>query len=78
MQRMLEDVRQPITIKEMIMSTLIRTGLVALVLSSASQAMARNSHYPYWTAMSKPYGGCAPNSQEGNRAFRDYMQEQGH
>lgn len=39
------------------MSTLIRAGLVASVLASASQAMARNSHDPYWTDMSVSLGG---------------------
>jgi hypothetical protein len=61
----------------MVMSKLIRLALVALVLTGASGAMARNSHDPYWTDMSKPNGGYAPDSQAGNRAFWNYMTEHG-
>jgi hypothetical protein len=60
---------------EIIMSKLIRLALVALVLTGASEAMARNSHDPFWTDMSKPYGGYDPNSQEGARAYLDYQAE---
>jgi hypothetical protein len=59
------------------MSTLIRSALIALVLTSASAAIAAPANDGGWTDMSKPYGGYAPNSQEGNRAFWDYQGRHG-
>ena len=56
------------------MSTIIRSALVALVLTSASVAMAQSRYVP---DQSKPYGGYAPYSQEGNRAFWDYQARRG-
>ena len=56
------------------MSTLIRSALVVFVLTGASAAMAQDSE---WTDRSKPYGGHAPNSQEGARAFWDYQNQKG-
>jgi hypothetical protein len=60
------------------MSKVISLALVALVLTGASEAMARNSADRYWTDMSKPCGGYSCNSQAGNRAFWNYMDERGH
>ena len=53
------------------MSTIIRSALVALVLTSASAglAVARPALDTQLTDRSDAYGGFAPNSQEGNRAF---------
>ena len=59
------------------MSKLIPLALIALVLTGTSQAMARNKYDPNWTDMSKPCGGYACNSQEGQRAFWDYQTTQG-
>ena len=60
------------------MSTLVRSALVALVVMSASTAaMARPAHNNGWTDSSDPYGGYAPNSPEGNRAFWDYIGRHG-
>ena len=53
------------------MSTMIRLGLLALVLTSASAATARPAFNASWTDMSQAYGGFAPDSQEGMRAFWD-------
>jgi hypothetical protein len=60
------------------MSKLIPLALIALMLTGASEAMARNRYDQSWTDMSKPCGGYACNSQEGQRAFWDYQAEQGH
>lgn len=59
------------------MSTILRSALIAFVLTSAPAAMAAPAHSPYFTDMSKPYGGYAPNSAQGNRAFWDYVGQQG-
>ncbi len=59
------------------MSILIRSALIALVLTSAPVAMARPANNIGWTDMSKPYGGYDPNSPEGNRAFWDYIGQHG-
>ena len=59
------------------MSTIIRSALVALVLVSASAAMAQPARNYGWTDLSKPHGGYDPNSQEGNRAFWDYQSSHG-
>jgi hypothetical protein len=56
------------------MSTIIRSAFVALILTSASAAMAQDSK---WVDKSQPHGGYAPNSQEGNRAFWDYQGQHG-
>lgn len=56
------------------MSTIIRSALVALVLTSASAAMARPGDF---VDQSRPDGGYAPNSQEGVRAFWDYQSRRG-
>jgi hypothetical protein len=62
------------SIKEMIMSKLFASVVLAAALfASASQAMAQPAG---WTDMSKPYGGHAANSQEGQRAFWDYQSGQ--
>jgi hypothetical protein len=55
------------------MSKFIKFALVALVLTGASEAMARNRYDPYWTDMSKQCGGYACNSSAGERAFWDYQ-----
>jgi hypothetical protein len=60
------------------MSKLIRLAVVALVLTGATEAMARNRYDPYWTDMSKPCGGYACNSEDGTRAFWDYQTNEGH
>ena len=57
------------------MSTLIRSALVALVLTGATAAMAQPSRY--LPDQSKPSGGFSLNSQEGNRAFWDYQARRG-
>jgi hypothetical protein len=57
------------------MSTIIRSALVALVLTSASAAMAQPSRY--LPDQSKQTGGYSLNSQEGNRAFWDYQTRRG-
>lgn len=53
------------------MSTVIRSALIALVLTSASAAIARPVAHSPLIDQSQPYGGFAPDSQEGNRAFWD-------
>ena len=55
------------------MSTIIRSALVALVLTSASAglAVARPASDAQRTDRSDVYGGFNPNSQEGQRAFWD-------
>jgi hypothetical protein len=59
----------------MIMNKRIYSTLLAAALfAGASQAIARPTS---WTDMSDPYGGHAPNSQEGNRAFWDYQGRHG-
>lgn len=60
------------------MSTLIRSALVALVLTSASATIASAASVgSNWTDESKQYGGHSPNSPEGNRAFWDYQSRHG-
>lgn len=57
----------------MIMSKLIFSALLAAVLfTGTAPAMARS-----FTDMSKPHGGFAPDSPEGQRAFWDYRARQG-
>lgn len=52
------------------MSTLIRTSIVALaLLTGASAAMAYDE--PFLNDNADQYGGHAPYSQEGARAFWD-------
>jgi hypothetical protein len=63
--------------KEKMMSKLIHLAALALVLTGASEAMARNRYDHYWVDKSKHCGGYSCNSQEGSRAFWDYEQEQG-
>jgi hypothetical protein len=62
------------------MSTLIRSALVALVLTSASAglAVARPAVDPQFTDQADQYGGFNPNSQEGNRAFWENQTRHGH
>lgn len=59
------------------MSMFIRSALVALALVAAPAAMAQTAAQEGWVDRSKPHGGYAPNSQEGNRAFWDYQGQQG-
>ena len=59
------------------MSTLIRSALVALVLTSASAAMAAPSDNRTWTDRSQAYGGHDADSQEGARAFWEYQTRRG-
>jgi len=59
------------------MSKLVHMAVIALVLTGATEAMARNRADPYWVDHSKPCGGYSCNSQEGSRAFWDYIQESG-
>lgn len=59
------------------MNTLIRSALIALVLTSASASMAAPASDQYFTDTSKPHAGYAPNSPEGNRAFWDYQGRHG-
>jgi hypothetical protein len=60
---------------ESIMSKFISSALLAVaLLSGASQAMARPASF---TDMADRYGGHAPNSQQGQRAFWDYQARQG-
>ena len=57
------------------MSKLITSLLLAIALfGSVSAASARAQP---WTDMSDPYGGYAPDSQEGTRAFWDYQTRHG-
>ena len=57
------------------MSTFLRSlVLAAAVLTSASAAMARPAFVP---DQSDQYGGYAPNSQQGQRAFWDYQARRG-
>jgi|EndMetStandDraft_4_1072995.scaffolds.fasta_scaffold1489615_1 hypothetical protein len=63
------------TTREIIMSMLIRSALVALVLAGASSAMAAPDYN--FRDTTKPYGGYNPNSPEGNRAFWDYQGQHG-
>ncbi len=57
------------------MSRLIPAALIAMVLASATAAMADNRYDPYWTNMSKPCGGFSCNSPQGQRAFWSYQQD---
>jgi hypothetical protein len=57
------------------MSTIIRSALIALVLTSASGAIARPAT-PF-VDQSSPTGGFSANSQEGVRAFWDYQARRG-
>jgi hypothetical protein len=67
------------TNKEVDMSTLIRSALIALVLASgASAAMARPVHDNQFVDKSDPYGGYNPTRPQGARAFWDYQSEHGH
>ena len=59
------------------MSKLIRMAVIAMVLTGATEAMARNQYDPNWVDHSKPCGGYSCNSQHGSRAFWDYMEENG-
>ena len=59
------------------MSTVIRSALIALVLTSASAAIARPANNSTLIDQSSPYGGFAANSQEGVRAFWDYQARRG-
>jgi hypothetical protein len=56
------------------MSTIIRSALIALVLTSATASIAAPSFTP---DTSKPNGGFDPNSAQGNRAFWDYQSQHG-
>ncbi len=58
------------------MSRLIPAALVAMVLASATAATANNRYDRGWRDWSKPCGGYSCNSQEGQRAFWDWQQEQ--
>jgi hypothetical protein len=60
------------------MSKIISMALLAMVLTGATEAMARNRYDPYWVDHSKPCGGYSCNSQAGARAFWDYQEENGH
>ncbi|WP_088347509.1 MULTISPECIES: hypothetical protein [Rhodomicrobium] len=51
------------------MSKLIRLALVAMVVTGASGAMARNRADQNWVDMSKQCGGFSCDSQQGSRAF---------
>jgi hypothetical protein len=51
------------------MSTMIRLSLLALILSSATAATARPAYNSSLIDRSQSYGGFAPYSQEGQRAF---------
>ena len=59
------------------MSTILRSALVALVLTSASAAMAAPAQDTSFTDQSQLYGGHAPNSQDGIRAFWDNQARHG-
>jgi hypothetical protein len=54
------------------MSTIIRSALIALVLTSATASIAAPVRTP---DTSNPYGGFAPNSTEGARAFWEYQSQ---
>ena len=57
------------------MSTFLRSLVLAVaVLTSASAAMAAPSFVP---DQSDRYGGYAPDSQQGQRAFWDYQTRRG-
>ena len=59
------------------MTTLFRSAIVIVVfLSGASATMAapRDSQF---IDQSQPYGGFAPDSPEGTRAFWDYQSRRG-
>jgi hypothetical protein len=62
--------------KEMIMSKLIPLALLALLLSGPA-AMSQDRYNEGWTDTSELYGGFDPNSQEGIRAFWEYMSRRG-
>jgi hypothetical protein len=57
------------------MSTIIRSALIALVLTSTSAAIAAPAGT--WTDETKQHGGYDPNSAQGNRAFWDYQGRHG-
>jgi hypothetical protein len=59
------------------MSMLIRSTLVALVLTSASAVIAAPADNRTWTDRSQAYGGYDADSQEGARAFWDYQTRRG-
>ena len=64
------------------MSTIIRSALVALVLTSASLAtLSAASAAPVrdlqFSDNRDPFGGYNPNSQEGARAYWDYQSQHG-
>jgi hypothetical protein len=61
--------------EETIMSTIVRSALIALVLTSASAAIARPA--TSLADQSSPTGGFSANSQEGARAFWDYQTRRG-
>lgn len=60
-------------------SAFVLAILLAGTLSSVTDAAPRlrNSASNSWTDFSDPYGGYAPDSQEGNRAFWDYQTRHG-
>jgi hypothetical protein len=60
------------------MTKLITSIAVAMMLTGATAAMADNRADRYWTDQSKPCGGFSCNSQQGERAFWDQQQDQGH
>jgi hypothetical protein len=73
--------------KEIIMSTVIRSALIAVVLltsisgasaSTSGHGSARAIYNTYWTDKSDPYDGFDANSSQGNRAFWDYQSQHGH
>jgi hypothetical protein len=59
------------------MSTLLRSALIALVLTGTTAVVAAPAHNYGWRDWSKPYGGFDPNSQEGQRAYWDYQSQHG-
>ena len=64
------------------MSTLFRSALLALALTSASVAAvpvanAASVRDPHFSDNRDPYGGYSPNSPQGNRAFWDYQSQYG-
>jgi hypothetical protein len=62
-------------IRRIIMSKLISSALLAIaLLGGASQTMASPASF---TDMADRYGGHAPNSQQGQRAFWDNQARQG-
>jgi hypothetical protein len=53
------------------MSTIIRSALIALVLTGATASIAA----PRTPDLSKPYAGYDPDSTQGARAFWEYQSQ---